>query len=150
MLTVQRVALPGLIAHFAVLALVAGTVGPGPAAWIASVGYALGAVGLLARAVARSELPGLGPADLVTLARSALVGGVAALVVEAFSGPVPVALLTALAGVALLLDAVDGRVARSTGTVSSVGARFDMEVDSALVLLLSVSVGVSIDTEVPC
>src|SRR5688572_5900306 len=93
-LTVQRVALPGLIAHFAVLALVAGTVGPGPAAWIVSVGYALAAVGLLARAVARSGLPGLGPADLVTLARSALVGGVAALVVEAFSGSVPVALLT--------------------------------------------------------
>jgi phosphatidylglycerophosphate synthase len=41
--------------------------------------------------------------------------------------------------VALLLDGVDGRVARRTGTVSEVGARFDMEVDSVLVLLLSVS-----------
>ncbi len=140
MLTVQRVALPGLIAHLAVLALLAGTVGLGPAAWVASVGYALVTVVLLARAMARSGLASLGPADLVTTARSALVGGIAALVVEAFTGPVPVALLTALAVVALLLDAVDGRVARSTGTGTAVGARFDMEVDSALVLLLSVFV----------
>ena len=140
MRTVQRVALPGLIAHLAVLALLAGTVGLGPAAWIASVGYAVGTVVLLARAVARSEPQVLGPADVVTTVRSALVGGVAALVADAFTGPVPVALLTALAVVALLLDAVDGWVARSTGTGSAVGARFDMEVDSALVLPLSVYV----------
>jgi phosphatidylglycerophosphate synthase len=42
--------------------------------------------------------------------------------------------------VALALDAVDGKVARRTGTVSPVGARFDMEVDAFLVLVLSVHV----------
>jgi phosphatidylglycerophosphate synthase len=52
---------------------------------------------------------------------------------------VPGALVAALAAAALALDAVDGRVARSTGTVSALGARFDVEVDSVLVLALSVS-----------
>ena len=50
------------------------------------------------------------------------------------------AALVALASVALVLDAVDGKVARRTGTVSPVGARFDMEVDAFLVLVLSVHV----------
>ena len=35
---------------------------------------------------------------------------------------------------------VDGRVARRTGTVSALGARFDMEVDAFLILVLSVYV----------
>jgi phosphatidylglycerophosphate synthase len=39
--------------------------------------------------------------------------------------------------VALVLDAVDGVVARRTGTASSLGARFDMEVDAFLLLVLS-------------
>ena len=38
------------------------------------------------------------------------------------------------------LDAVDGQVARRTGTVSALGARFDMEVDAFLILVLSVYV----------
>ena len=59
-------------------------------------------------------------------------------------GPVPVGALTTLAVVALALDAVDGRVARRTGTASAVGARFDMEVDAVLVLLLSVYVARSL------
>ena len=39
-----------------------------------------------------------------------------------------------------MLDAVDGQVARRTGTVSALGARFDMEVDAFLILVLSVYV----------
>ena len=74
---------------------------------------------------------------MVTLGRSVLVGGIAALVVHSFVGPVPVGALTVLAVVALVLDAVDGG-SPDTRTVSAVGARFDMEVDSVLVLLLSV------------
>src|SRR5205807_1888028 len=42
------------------------------------------------------------------------------------------------------LDAVDGRVARRTGTVSALGARFDMEVDAFLILVLSVHVAFSV------
>lgn len=139
MLTVQRIALPGLLAHFAVLALLAGTAGLGRLGWAAGAGYALTTTVLLSQAMRREGRSGLGPADLVTLARSALVGGTAALVAASLvAGRVPVALLTGLAVVALLLDAVDGRVARSTGTTSAVGARFDMEVDSVLVLVLAV------------
>ena len=144
MLTVQRIALPALVAHLAVLALLAGTVGLGPAGWLAGAGYALGTTLLLARALLRSGRPAPGPADLVTTVRSTLVGGVAALVAESFAGASPVAVLPVLAAVALLLDAVDGRVARSTGTASAVGARYDMEVDSVLVLLLALYVAQSL------
>jgi phosphatidylglycerophosphate synthase len=83
---------------------------------------------------------GLGYADWVTLTRATLVGGVAALVVHALHTDVPVAPLVAIASVALALDAVDGVVARRTGTASPLGARFDMEVDAFLILVLSVSV----------
>jgi phosphatidylglycerophosphate synthase len=49
-----------------------------------------------------------------------------------------------LAVVALVLDGVDGWVARRTGTVSALGARFDMEVDAFLILVLSVYVAQSV------
>ena len=45
-----------------------------------------------------------------------------------------------LAAVALVLDAVDGWVARRTGTATAMGARFDGEVDAFLILALSVYV----------
>ena len=48
--------------------------------------------------------------------------------------------LVGLTAVALALDGVDGRVARRTETVTAVGARFDMEVDAFLILVLSVYV----------
>jgi phosphatidylglycerophosphate synthase len=44
-----------------------------------------------------------------------------------------------LALVALVLDGVDGWASRRTGLVSPFGARFDMEVDALLVLILSAS-----------
>ena len=43
----------------------------------------------------------------------------------------------ALVVVALALDWVDGQVARRTGTCSAFGARFDMETDAFLILVLS-------------
>ncbi len=82
----------------------------------------------------------LGAANAVTLVRGVLACGVAALVAASFTGPAPVPAMVTLATVALLLDAVDGRVARRTGTVSAFGARFDMEVDAFLILVLSVYV----------
>ena len=45
-----------------------------------------------------------------------------------------------MATVVMILDGVDGRIARRTGTQSAFGARFDMEVDAALILALSVLV----------
>jgi len=143
-LTVRQGMLTGLITQVALLVAIAGTVGLGVAGGLAGLAYGVAVVGLLSRALRRSGAAALGPADVVTLGRSVLVGGIAALVAHSFVGPVPVAALTALAAVALVLDAVDGRVARHTRTVSAVGARFDMEVDSVLVLLLSVYVARSL------
>jgi phosphatidylglycerophosphate synthase len=136
--------LAGLMTQIALLAALAGTVGIGVAGGLTGLAYGAAAAVLLSRALSRSGAAAPGPADLVTLARSVLVGGIAALVVHSFVAPVSVGVLTALAVVALVLDAVDGRVARYTRTVSAVGARFDMEVDSVLVLLLSVYVARSL------
>ncbi|GAB3196229.1 hypothetical protein GCM10027062_05000 [Nocardioides hungaricus] len=69
------------------------------------------------------------PADAVTLARALLA------VVVAVAGPDGAGL--ALVVVALALDWVDGQVARRTGTASASGARFDMEADAFLILVLS-------------
>ncbi|MPY84094.1 MAG: CDP-alcohol phosphatidyltransferase family protein [Actinophytocola sp.] len=100
---------------------------------------------LLVAALRRSPAGRLGPADLVTLARSTLVGSVTALVVADLGGvPAERPVLVSIATVALLLDAVDGRVARATGTASALGARFDMEVDAFLLAVLSVSLAPSL------
>lgn len=80
------------------------------------------------------------PADLVTLSRALIGVVVAVLVVRSLSHDVPVWLVVAPASVALALDAVDGWVARRTETASAFGARFDMETDAALLLVLSVYV----------
>jgi phosphatidylglycerophosphate synthase len=81
-----------------------------------------------------------GPASWVTLARATLAAGVAVLAADALAHDTPVALLVTLATVALVLDAVDGWVARRTGTATALGARFDGEVDAFLILALSVYV----------
>jgi phosphatidylglycerophosphate synthase len=128
--TVRTDPLVGLTGQLAVLAALAATTGLGPAGWLAGVGYGLVTLAALRRAR-------LGPADRVTLTRATLVGGVTALVTDSVTRPVPVPVLVALAAVALSLDAVDGWVARRTGTVSTLGARFDMEVDAFLLLVLS-------------
>ncbi len=114
------------------------TVGLGPAGWLAGAAFGLGLWLCLGAAAQRAGTSALGPADVVTLARAALVGGVTALVADGFAtGATAVATLVVLAAVALVLDGVDGKVARRTGTASELGARFDMEVDSFLVLVLS-------------
>jgi phosphatidylglycerophosphate synthase len=76
------------------------------------------------------------PASRVTLVRAALAAAVAVLAVS--SGDAT--LVVALATVALALDAVDGWVARQTGTATEAGARFDGEVDAFLILALSLHV----------
>lgn len=81
-----------------------------------------------------------GPADLVTLVRATLTCGVAALVADSFVGDAAQAALVALAVVALALDAVDGPIARLTGTTSAFGGKFDGEADAFLMLVLSVYV----------
>lgn len=86
--------------------------------------------------------PRLTPADRITLTRAALGVGCAVLVLLAYVGLVPVRgwALFLLALPAAVLDAVDGPVARRTGTATERGSRWDMEVDSAFLLVLSLAV----------
>jgi phosphatidylglycerophosphate synthase len=134
----------GGLAQFVVLATLAVGVGLGTAGWLAGTVYALGTWILLSRALRRPGVRGWGPANTVTLARLTLAGGVTALVADSIGGQAPLSVLAPLAAVALLLDAVDGQVARRTGSTSRLGARFDMEADSVLVLVLSVFVAMSL------
>jgi len=127
----------GLAGQLALLAMLAGTTGLGIAGWLAGAGSGVVTWAALTRGLRRSGTPALGPADRVTLTRATLAGAVAALTADSLGRHVPVAVLVTLAAVALVLDAVDGRVARCTGTASRLGARFDMEVDAFLILVLS-------------
>lgn len=127
----------GLFVQFAMLALLSAAVGLGHAGWAAGIGYAVGLCVLLTRAMHTAGLVAFGPADLVTLTRAALAGGVTALTAASFAGGIRVPVLVAITVVALVLDAVDGKVARRTGTATAFGARFDMEVDAFLILVLS-------------
>jgi phosphatidylglycerophosphate synthase len=128
-------------AQVALLAALSVQVGVGLLGWLAGAAYAAGLWTSLAGAARRAGTTTLGPADLVTLARASLVAGVGALVVDRFAGGQnAAAVLVVVAAVALALDGVDGQVARRTGTVSALGARFDVEVDAFLVLVLSVHV----------
>ena len=79
----------------------------------------------------------LSSADRVTLVRAAVAALCAGLL---FHGDTATALgwwLSALAGTALVLDGIDGWLARRTGTASAFGARFDMETDAFFILVLS-------------
>lgn len=132
--------LTGFVCLLALLGVLAASTGLDASGWFAGVACGAGLVALLARALARHGQVGLGPADGVTLARAVLACGVAALTVASFGRQAPAATLVALSTVALVLDGVDGRVARRTDTASAFGARFDMEVDAFLIMVLSVYV----------
>jgi phosphatidylglycerophosphate synthase len=124
----------------ALLGFLGEAVGLGVLGWV--VGLAVGAGGstALARGLSRHPAAGLGPANAVTLTRGVLCVGVAAMAADSFTRPAPVSTLATLSAVALVLDAADGSVARRTGTISPLGARFDLEVDAFLILVLSVHV----------
>ncbi|MEU4925286.1 CDP-alcohol phosphatidyltransferase family protein [Streptomyces yokosukanensis] len=126
------------------LALLGMAIGMGPAGWLTGLAFAFATWAVLARALHRSCLRTFGPANRVTLGRATLVGGVTALVADSFESAPPVTLLVGLTAVALLLDGVDGKVARRTGTSTALGARFDMEVDAFLILVLSVYVAMQL------
>lgn len=131
----------GLVGQAVLLAALAVALGLTTEGLLAGAAYGLVLCGLLAAGLARARAVTLGWANGVTLSRAVLVGGVTALVVTSFTHPVSTAALVGLAGVALALDGVDGQVARRTGTTSALGARFDMEIDAFLILVLSVYAG---------
>jgi phosphatidylglycerophosphate synthase len=126
-----------VLAQLLALAVLVPLAGLGVAGFAAGAAYGLALGALLAVGYRRAGTARPSPADVVTLARATLVGCVTALVVDSAAGR-PAVLTLVIAAVALALDLLDGRVARRTGTVSDLGARFDMEVDAFLILVLSV------------
>lgn len=107
---------------------------------VAATGLAAGALLLLAlhgRLRATHPHARFGAANRITLARGtliALLGGFA--VVADAAAPLAWAAV-ALATLAASLDALDGRYARREGLASRYGARFDMETDALLILVLA-------------
>ena len=78
-----------------------------------------------------------GPANQITALRAVLVSLTLALVGEPHSNALASAAV-ALGVLVMVLDGLDGWVARRTSMVSEFGARFDMEVDALLILVLSI------------
>lgn len=110
-----------------------------PAAVALGLGYLVVSTLLLTVGLRRRGSARFGPANAVTATRSMLVGLVTALTVASLEGADgTTVLLVTLVAVALALDGVDGYVARRTGSESELGARFDMEVDAFLLLVLCV------------
>jgi len=135
---VQQETAVGAGLQILLLALLGTAIGMGPAGWLTGLAFAVATWAVLSRALHRTRPRSFGPANRVTLGRATLVGGVTALVADSFQDSPPVTLFVGLTAVALILDGVDGKVARATGTSTPLGARFDMEVDAFLILVLSV------------
>jgi phosphatidylglycerophosphate synthase len=83
--------------------------------------------------------PRFGAANTVTTVRVSLVAGVAGFIGETPSDRIAWIAAGVITLVALL-DGVDGWLARRSREQSAFGARFDMETDAALILILSVLV----------
>lgn len=125
----------GAVALGAGLALV----GPDTALWLTVAGFAIGtllALGLIRRGYPHSSL---GLCNLVTMLRLAL----ACTLLAPLAGEAAPWMVLGVAALALSLDGVDGWLARRDGLSSDFGARFDMEVDSALALILALNAWVS-------
>lgn len=98
--------------------------------------------GVIARCVLQRADIGLrhrfGAANTITAVRGAITSVLAGLVPVAamLDGP-QLSLITVLAAAALALDGVDGLVARARDESSTFGARFDMETDALLALIMA-------------
>jgi phosphatidylglycerophosphate synthase len=99
---------------------------------------------VLATLVARhSRARTFGIADVVTLVRGLGVCFLAGLALQALAGGLErhgLLVMIIMGTLCLMLDGVDGRVARARGEASPFGARFDVETDAAMLVVLSVAV----------
>lgn len=134
------------VAHLAWTGLLLGAVAFGM--WVIGVSsaFALGtfAIYLLLTAYVAFRVDGHAPnarfgvANRLTLLRGAvacLLGGLVAVAPDA--GPQMLWTATAIGVASLLLDGIDGFIARRRGEASHFGAAFDLETDALLILLLS-------------
>jgi phosphatidylglycerophosphate synthase len=99
--------------------------------------YTAGAALVLIGLPGNHPFSSFGAANQVTVVRGALVALLAGLIGEA-ADVVLAALATTMATGVAVLDGVDGWLARRTRLASAFGARFDMETDALLILVLSV------------
>jgi phosphatidylglycerophosphate synthase len=104
--------------------------------WRAGLFAAAGAAVLLWLAARALHAPAFGAANTVTLARAALAVLLAALL-GAGATPAAAWLAVMLGTAAVALDGVDGALARRRREASEFGARFDMETDAFLILVLA-------------
>jgi len=90
--------------------------------------------------IRRREKPQkFGHANRITLVRAVIVSGFVCLTNSA-PGPKIATLAAAVAIIALILDGLDGWVARRTHSTSEYGAQLDMELDSIFMLVLAILV----------
>jgi len=87
----------------------------------------------------RHPFQSFGPGNHVTLLRAALLALMGGFILE--PAGVGIAAAAVVGGISsILLDGLDGQLARRSGLASDYGARFDMETDAATVLVLSLLV----------
>lgn len=146
--SLQSLQISALLNSIAVLALLISVAFMIIQAFAAPIGYLaqslavfVGFLLILARFLSQHQpLNRFGAANTVTLLRA----GIAALFAGLMGRPAPLPawawIMAALAIVALLLDGLDGWLARRSGMKSPFGARFDMEVDAFFILILAVLV----------
>lgn len=126
----------GSIAAVSLLAYQA-NLGSKPVIFGAAAGLLLAATVLFALAHADRSVMAFGVANMITTARAGMTLLLAAVIpVAALLDGTMLWTLTAIAGVALVLDGVDGYIARKRHECSAFGARFDMEVDALLALIM--------------
>jgi phosphatidylglycerophosphate synthase len=111
--------------------------------WLSASAATFGFLVLAALITRHSRARSFGKADVVTLVRGVGVCFLAGLALQALAGSLaaPGVLIMIIIGtLCLTLDGVDGRVARARGETSAFGARFDVETDAAMLVVLSVAV----------
>ena len=111
-----------------------------PAPWFLALAAGAAVIVRAAGSVLRRNPRFSTPADRVTLGRAVVVACCAAVAVvglRAGDGAGANGVVVLLGTAAFLLDSVDGRVARFTGSVTAEGSRLDSDTDAALVLVLS-------------
>lgn len=132
-MTLRAQAALGFAASAIAAALVVSGLGGAAMARAAAVPLVLAAIA--GPSLGKHPFPSLGPANLLTLARGALIGACAGVVEERYAW-----VLVFANGAAFMLDWLDGRVARASGMASPFGARLDMELDAIAILVMSLQV----------
>lgn len=141
---------PAPVAELAWGALALAAAGGALATWLPVGWPALGAgaaaylllAGMVAARAPTRDTPRrrLGAANRVTLVRAWMGCVLLVLALGAAAEPAAQWTMIVLATVALSLDGVDGALARRYGQQSRFGARFDMETDAALLMVLCLAV----------